>query len=106
LFTFSALYRIKFRDLLRFLYRPDQINKLGSGQAAQNALFLRRSTRGTPRQFSGKFDPGARIEDTISSPHGPDLAKYLLLSFRILVFEISLWIYGMDDYTLYPMIRP
>jgi len=54
-----------------------------------------------------RFDPGARIEESnLLSRMVQTWGEYLSIRSESGPSEISLRFIGMDDYTLYPMIRP
>jgi len=78
------------------------------GQAAQNALGSSEIYDGERRvSFPVRFDPerGSKIQSPL--PHGPDLGRIPIAFVQNIGLRKYLYGFiGMDDYTLYPMIRP
>jgi transcriptional regulator with XRE-family HTH domain len=111
LFTLSALYRINFVDLLLFFgIDLDQINTARLAIKLPKTHLVPSEIYDTERRvsFPVKFDPGARIEDTnllsrmVQTWGEIPIAGIQSLALR----KYQYGFIGMDDYTLYPMIRP
>lgn len=111
LFTLSAMYRINFVDLLLFFgIDLDQINTARLAIKLPKTHLVPSEIYDTERRvsFPARFDPGARIEQTnllsrIVQTWGEIPIAYVQnLGLRKHLYGFI----GMDDYTLYPMIRP
>jgi hypothetical protein len=111
LFTLSALYRINFVDLLLFFgIDLDQLNTARLAVKLPRTHLVPSEIYDTERRvsFPVRFDPGAKIEESnllsrIVQTWGEiPIAFVQNLSLRKYLYGFI----GMDDFTLYPMIRP
>jgi transcriptional regulator with XRE-family HTH domain len=111
LFTLSAIYRINFVDLLLFFgIDLDQINTARLAVKLPRTHLVPSEIYDTERRvsFPVRFDPGARIEDTnLLSRMVQTWGEIPIAFVQNLGLRTNLYGFiGMDDYTLYPMIRP
>lgn len=111
LFTLCALYRVNFVDLLLFFgIDLDQINTARLAVKLPKTHLVPSETYDTERRvtFPARFDPAARIEETnllsrmVQNWGEIPIAFVQHLGLRKYLYGFI----GMDDYTLYPMIRP
>ncbi len=111
LFTLSALYRINFVDLLLFFgIDLDQITTARLAVKLPKTHLVPSEIYDTERRvsFPVRFDPGARIEETnllsriVQTWGEVPIAFVQNLGLRKYLYAFV----GMDDNTLYPMIRP
>jgi hypothetical protein len=111
LFTLSAIYRINFVDLLLFFgIDLDQINTARLAVKLPRTHLVPPEIYDTERRvsFPVRFDPGARIEDTNLLSRMVQTWGEIPIAF-VQNLGLRKYLYGfigMDDYTLYPMIRP
>lgn len=111
LFTLSALYRINFVDLLMlFGIDLDQINTSRLAVKLPKTHLVPSEIYNVERRvsFPARFDPGARIEETNLLSRMVQTWGEIPVSF-VQNLNLRKHLYGfigMDDYTLYPMIRP
>ena len=111
LFTLSAIYRINFVDLLLFFgIDLDQINTARLAVKLPKTHLVPSEIYDTERRvsFPVRFDPGARIEDTNLLSRMVQTWGEIPVAF-VQTLGLRKYLYGfigMDDYTLYPMIRP
>src|SRR5712671_334740 len=111
LFTLSALYRINFVDLLLiFGIDLDQVNtarlavKLPKTHVVPSEIYDKERRV----SFPVRFDPGARIEETSLLSRMVQTWGEVPIAF-VQNLGLRKYLYGfigMDDNTLYPMIRP
>jgi transcriptional regulator with XRE-family HTH domain len=111
LFTLSALYRINFVDLLLFfgidleqLSKEELAVKLPKTHLVPSKVY----DAERPAAFPVRFDPGVRIGETNLISRMVQTWGEVPISFlQHLGIRNHLYGFiGMDDYTLYPMIRP
>jgi len=111
LFTLSALYRFNFVDLLLFFgIDLDQITTARLAVKLPKTHLVPSEIYDTERRmsFPARFDPGARIQETnllsrmVQTWGEIPIAFVQNLSLRKYLYGFI----GMDDFTLYPMIRP
>src|SRR6266849_323973 len=111
LFTLSALYRINFVDLLLFFgIDLDQINTARLAVKLPRTHLIPSEIHDTERRvsFPVRFDPGARIEESNLLSRMVQTWGEIPIAF-VQNLGLRKYLYGfigMDDYTLYPMIRP
>jgi len=111
LFTLSALYRINFVDLLLFFgIDLDQINTARLAVKLPKTHLVPSEIYDTERRvsFPVRFDPGAKIEETNLLSRIVQTWGEIPIAF-VQNLGLRKYLYGfigMDDYTLYPMIRP
>lgn len=111
LFTLSALYRINFVDLLLFFgIDLDQINTARLAVKLPKTHLVPSEIYDTERRvsFPVRFDPGARIEETNLLSRMVQTWGEIPIAF-VQNLGLRKYLYGfigLDDYTLYPMIRP
>jgi len=111
LFTLSALYRINFVDLLLFFgIDLDQINTARLAVKLPKTHLVPSEIYDTERRvsFPVRFDPGARIEESNLLSRMVQTWGEIPIAF-VQNLGLRKYLYGfigMDDYTLYPMIRP
>src|SRR5258707_8834227 len=111
LFTLSALYRINFVDLLLFFgIDLDQLNSARLAVKLPKTHLVPPEIYDTERRvsFPVRFDPGAKIEDTNLLSRIVQTWGEIPIAF-VQNLGLRKYLYGfigMDDYTLYPMIRP
>ena len=111
LFTLSALYRINFVDLLLFFgIDLDQINTARLAVKLPRTHLIPSEIHDTERRvsFPVRFDPGARIEESNLLSRIVQTWGEIPIAF-VQNLGLRKYLYGfigMDDYTLYPMIRP
>ncbi len=111
LFTLSALFRINFIDLLLlFGIDLDQINTARLAVKLPKTHLVPSEIYDGERRvsFPVRFDPGARIEETNLLSRMVQTWGEIPIAF-VQNLGIRKFLYGfigMDDYTLYPMIRP
>lgn len=111
LFTLSALYRINFVDLLLlFGIDLDQINTARLAIQLPKTHLVPSEIYDAERRvsFPARFDPGARIEETNLLSRMVQTWGEIPIAF-VQTLALRKYLYGfigMDDYTLYPMIRP
>ena len=111
LFTLSALYRINFVDLLLFFgIDLDQINTARLAVKLPRTHLVPPEIHDTERRvsFPVRFDPGARIEESNLLSRMVQTWGEIPIAF-VQNLGLRKYLYGfigMDDYTLYPMIRP
>ena len=111
LFTLSALYRINFVDLLLFFgIDLDQINTARLAVKLPRTHLVPSEIYDTERRvsFPVRFDPGARIEESNLLSRMVQTWGEIPIAF-VQNLGLRKYLYGfigMDDYTLYPMIRP
>ena len=111
LFTLSALYRINFVDLLLFFgIDLDQINTARLAVKLPRTHLVPSEIHDTERRvsFPVRFDPAARIEETNLLSRMVQTWGEIPIAF-VQNLGLRKYLYGfigMDDYTLYPMIRP
>ena len=111
LFTLSALYRINFVDLLLFFgIDLDQINTARLAVKLPRTHLVPSEIHDTERRvsFPVRFDPAARIEETSLLSRMVQTWGEIPIAF-VQNLGLRKYLYGfigMDDYTLYPMIRP
>lgn len=111
LFTLSALYRVNFVDLLLlFGIDLDQINTSRLAIKLPKTHLVPSEIYDTERRvsFPARFDPGARIEETNLLSRMVQVWGEVPIAFvqNIGLRKHLFGFIGMDDYTLYPMIRP
>ncbi len=111
LFTLSALYRINFVDLLLFFgIDLDQITTARLAVKLPKTHLVPSEIYDTERRmsFPARFDPGARIQETNLLSRMVQTWGEIPIAF-VQNLGLRKYIYGfigMDDFTLYPMIRP
>ena len=111
LFTLSALYRINFVDLLLFFgIDLDQLNSARLAVKLPKTHLVPPEIYDTERRvsFPVRFDPGAKIEDTNLLSRMVQTWGEIPIAF-VQNLGLRKYLYGfigMDDSTLYPMIRP
>ncbi len=111
LFTLSALYRINFVDLLLFFgIDLDQINTARLAVKLPRTHLVPSEIHDTERRvsFPVRFDPAARIEESSLLSRMVQTWGEIPIAF-VQNLGLRKYLYGfigMDDYTLYPMIRP
>src|SRR3989442_13548942 len=111
LFTLSAVYRINFVDLLLFFgIDLDQINTARLAVKLPKTHLVPSEIYDTERRvsFPVRFDPGAKIEETNLLSRIVQAWGEIPIAF-VQNLGVRKYLYGfigMDDYTLYPMIRP
>jgi hypothetical protein len=111
LFTLSALYRINFVDLLLFFgIDLDQITTARLAVKLPKTHLVPSEIYDTERRvsFPARFDPGARIQETNLLSRMVQTWGEIPIAF-VQNLGLRKYLYGfigMDDYTLYPMIRP
>src|SRR5258706_15708543 len=111
LFTLSALYRINFVDLLLFFGNdPDHLNTARLVVKLPKTHLVPSEIYDTERRvsFPVRFDPGAKIEETNLLSRIVQTWGEIPIAF-VQNLGLRKYLYGfigMDDYTLYPMIRP
>ena len=111
LFTLSALYRINFVDLLLFFgIDLDQLNTARLAVKLPRTHLVPSEIYDTERRvsFPVRFDPGARIEETNLLSRIVQTWGEIPIAF-VQNLGLRKYLYGfigLDDYTLYPMIRP
>jgi len=111
LFTLSALYRINFVDLLLFFgIDLDQVNTARLAIKLPRTHLVPSEIYDTERRvsFPVRFDPGARIEETNLLSRIVQTWGEIPIAF-VQNLGLRKYLYGfigLDDYTLYPMIRP
>src|SRR5258708_5035192 len=111
LFTLSALYRINFVDLLLFFgIDLDQLNSARLAVKLPKTHLVPSEIYDTERRvsFPVRFDPGAKIEETNLLSRIVQTWGEIPIAF-VQNLGLRQYLYGfigMDDYTLYPMIRP
>jgi len=111
LFTLSALYRFNFVDLLLFFgIDLDQITTARLAVKLPKTHLVPSEIYDTERRvsFPVRFDPGARIEESNLLSRMVQTWGEIPIAF-VQNLGIRKYLYGfigMDDYTLYPMIRP
>ena len=111
LFTLSALYRINFVDLLLFFgIDLDQINTARLAVKLPRTHLVPSEIHDMERRvsFPVRFDPGARIEESNLLSRMVQTWGEIPIAF-VQNLGLRKYLYGfigMDDYTLYPMIRP
>ena len=111
LFTLSALYRINFVDLLLFFgIDLDQITTARLAVKLPKTHLVPSEIYDTERRmsFPARFDPGARIQETNLLSRMVQTWGEIPIAF-VQNLGLRKYLYGfigMDDFTLYPMIRP
>jgi len=111
LFTLSALYRINFVDLLLFFgIDLDQITTARLAVKLPKTHLVPSEIYDTERRmsFPARFDPGARIQETNLLSRMLQTWGEIPIAF-VQNLGLRKYLYGfigMDDFTLYPMIRP
>ena len=111
LFTLSALYRINFVDLLLFFgIDLDQITTARLAVKLPKTHLVPSEIYDTERRvsFPVRFDPGARIEESNLLSRIVQTWGEIPIAF-VQNLGLRKYLYGfigMDDFTLYPMIRP
>jgi hypothetical protein len=111
LFTLSALYRLNFVDLLLFFgIDLDQINTARLAVKLPRTHLVPSEIYDTERRvsFPVRFDPAARIEESSLLSRMVQTWGEIPIAF-VQNLGLRKYLYafiGMDDYTLYPMIRP
>ncbi len=111
LFTLSALYRINFVDLLLFFgIDLDQITTARLAVKLPKTHLVPSEIYDSERRvsFPARFDPGTRIEETDLLSRMVQTWGEIPIAF-VQNLGLRKYLYGfigMDDYTLYPMIRP
>src|SRR5260370_28659940 len=111
LFTLSALYRINFVELRLFLgIDLDQINTARLAVKLPRTHLVPSEIHDTERRvsFPVRFDPAARVEETNLLSRIVQTWGEIPIAF-VQHLGLRKYLYGfigMDDYTLYPMIRP
>jgi len=110
LFTLSALYRINFVDLLLFFgIDLDQLNTARLAVKLPKTHLVPSEIYDTERRvsFPVRFDPGARIEESNLLSRMVQTWGEIPIAF-VQNLGLRKYLYGfigMDDSTLYPMIR-
>ena len=110
-FTLSALYRINFVDLLLFFgIDLDQITTARLAVKLPKTHLVPSEIYDTERRmsFPARFDPGARIQETNLLSRMVQTWGEIPIAF-VQNLGLRKYLYGfigMDDFTLYPMIRP
>ena len=111
LFTLSALYRINFADLLLFFgIDLNQITTVRLAVKLPKTHLIPSEIYDTERRmsFPARFDPGARIQETNLLSRMVQTWGEIPIAF-VQNLGLRKYLYGfigMDDFTLYPMIRP
>ena len=111
LFTLSALYRFNFVDLLLFFgIDLDQITTARLAVKLPKTHLVPSEIYDTERRmsFPARFDPGARIQETNLLSRMVQTWGEIPIAF-VQNLGLRKYLYGfigMDDFTLYPMIRP